>query len=108
MSQATQMPHDSFSLFLKNVRKKRVRKDEPVATSDHLDIAILESLLQKGPLTVQDLVQAHGVSITQMFKQLGQLRAAEMVTVEPTTDVVELTEYGRQAAKLQGLPGTSD
>ena len=107
MSQSKQAPHDSYTIFLRNVRKRH-NNAEPVVDAEKLDLEILQDLETQGPMSVQDLVGAHGLSITETVRLLGQLQKADMLTVDTKTDIVTLTEFGHHAAKLQGLATRND
>lgn len=101
MSQANQKHRDPFSLFLKNVRKKDARPEMFGETAATLDSAIIDSLAREERCTVKQLLEEYQVSVTELFEQLGKLRKADLITVERDTDVVELTDLGRQLVEVQ-------
>lgn len=102
MSAAKQSAHDSFSVFLRNVKKKGEKsKIEPLSRTVSLEI--LKELNEHGPMSVHSIAENLDTTTVKTLLLLNKLNEAEMVEIDPNTEIVTATKTGQSAINLQVL-----
>lgn len=102
MSQFKQSTQDSFSVFLRNVRKKEDKPQQSLA-GQTVSFTVLKELHENGPMDVHAIAKKLDTTTVRTMQLLGNLQKAEMIEIDPDSELVTETDTGRSAIKLQVL-----
>jgi len=97
-----QTVNDSFSVFLRNVKKK----DKTQVTQSQNQTAsfdLLKVLDQKGSLSIEKAAQELGLTPYRTSMLVRDLETTELIAVEPDSEILSLTNSGQAAVKLQAM-----
>jgi Mn-dependent DtxR family transcriptional regulator len=107
MSQAKQATQDSFSVFLRNVRKKDDKTREG-PSSRKVSFSVLKELHEHGPMDVHAIADRLEITTVRTMQLLGNLQDAQLIEIDPDSELVTETDTGRSAIKLQALLESND
>jgi predicted transcriptional regulator len=94
--------NDSFSVFLRNVKKKD-ETQVPQSQNRTASFDLLKVLEKQGSLTIEKAAKGLGLTLYRTASLVHDLESTNMIAVEPNSEVVSLTDSGRAAVKLQAM-----
>lgn len=97
--------NDSFGAFLKKLESNQTQNSAPAAGNGAFPIVILQTLAEKGPLPVADLLKYSRMSVLDLSSALSSMRDLKLVEVSRESDdhdeIVRLSPGGKSLVMAQ-------
>lgn len=92
--------NDSFGPFLKKLENNPAPSNAPAASNGAFPLRIVETLAEKGPLSVAELLKCTRMSVLDLSGALSTMRELQLVEVLRESDdqdeIIRLTPTGQR------------